>query len=84
MYWVKEAAISIPHIIFGLLLLFAGRKLFWLSVGIIGFLVGMDYATTLVPSGGGWQVVIFPLLLGTLGAIFAIAFEWVTIMLMGF
>ena len=84
MYWVKEAATSIPHIIFGLLLLFAGRKLFWLSVGIIGFLVGIDYATALVPSAGGWQVVILPLLFGTLGAIFAIVSEWVTIMLIGF
>ena len=34
----------ILDMIFGFLLLFAGRSLFWLCVGIIGFLIGVHYA----------------------------------------
>jgi hypothetical protein len=35
-------------VILGLALILAGRKLFWLSVGAIGFLIGVEFATRLI------------------------------------
>lgn len=71
-------------IILGLLLLLTGRKLFWLSVAIFGFLAGVQWAAAM-----GWQVnevtmIFLAILFGILGAALAIPFQWVAILLLGF
>jgi hypothetical protein len=66
---------TMVNLICGLLLVFAGRSLFWLCVGIIGFLLGMQCAPQL-----GWvsgpMAPFAAVGLGCIGAVLAVAFEW--------
>lgn len=62
-------------LIFGFFLIFAGRNIFWLCVGIIGFLVGVQFAASLGYSNE-WEVLFVAFALGFLGALLAISFEW--------
>ncbi len=62
-------------LVFGFLLVFAGRNLFWLCVGIVGFLLGVQCAAALGFSDS--LVAVFAAFaLGTLGALLAVSFEW--------
>ena len=74
----------IAEIILGLLFLCAGRKLFWLSVGIMGFLAGVNYVGVLVPQTDAVNVVLMAVLFGILGAVLATAFQWFVVIVMGF
>jgi ABC-type xylose transport system permease subunit len=47
-------SINIIIIIAGILLLIMGRKLYWLSVGAIGFLLGYYIATRFFSIGESW------------------------------
>ena len=76
-----DAAINIT---LGSLLLFMGRKLFWLSSGILGFLMGVEYAAFLAPETNGLAVVIFAVLFGILGIVLGIGFQWLRVILIGF
>jgi len=65
-------------LICGVLLVFAGRNLFWLCVGISGFLVGGQCAASLGYSNG-WVALLIAVALGCLGALLAISFEWLMV-----
>jgi len=65
----------ILDLVFGFLLVFAGRNFFWLCVGIVGFLTGMQCATALGFSTA-WMELLTAVMLGCLGALLAICFEW--------
>lgn len=62
-------------LIFGFLLLFAGRNFFWLCVGIVGFLIGVQCAASLGFSNEG-MVLLAALVFGIVGAVLAVFFEW--------
>ena len=53
----------------GVLLLLMGRKLFWISVAVLGFLVGMTYAPRLFPNQSQSVILIISLIVGFLGAL---------------
>jgi hypothetical protein len=63
----------------GILLLFFGRKLFWISIGIIGFVVGVHVATLLVPQGDPAMLILSAIIFGVVGAFLAMAFEWLAV-----
>jgi hypothetical protein len=65
----------ILDLIFGILLVCAGRNLFWLCVGIIGFLIGVQCAA-LMGYPNAWMALLVAVALGCLGAVLAVAFEW--------
>jgi Domain of unknown function (DUF4203) len=65
-------------LVFGFLLVFAGRNFFWLCVGTIGFLVGIQCAAAL-DFTDDWMALFIALVLGCLGALLAISFEWFTV-----
>ncbi|EDY18690.1 hypothetical protein CfE428DRAFT_3727 [Chthoniobacter flavus Ellin428] len=67
----------------GLVLLFFGRKLFWLFVGAVGFVVGLEAATVLFPHQPDWAL-IAGLILGLIGAIIAIFVQKMAIGIAGF
>ena len=46
------------HIVAGLILLVFGRELFWVFVAILGFVMGMELATALMPESGQLPVLI--------------------------
>jgi hypothetical protein len=73
----------LPAIVVGVLLLFLGRKLFWLFVGAIGFVVGMEVAAILYPHQPDWALIV-GLILGLIGAVIAIFVQKVAIGIAGF
>ncbi len=74
----------IVSIVAGVLLLIAGRKLFWLFIAITGFFVGMEVARDLFTSQPEWVVWVFAAGAGLIGAVLAILFERIAFALAGF
>lgn len=74
---------SIPQILVGLILLIFGRKLFWLFVAAMGFIVGTEIATTLFEHQPV-LIVISALILGLVGAIVAIFSQKLAVGIGGF
>jgi Domain of unknown function (DUF4203) len=72
------------HIVAGLILLILGRQLFWVFVAVLGFVVGMDLATQLLPGGGHLVVLAVALGAGVLGAVLARSFYSLAMAVAGF
>ncbi len=70
-------------IIFGGALLLAGRKLFWLFVGAIGFAIGIQVATRFF-HGSELTTIVAGLVLGIIFAVLAIFVESIAIAVAGF
>ena len=75
---------SLYYLLAGLLLLVFGRKLFWLFCGLVGFLLGMNFAQHFFPSLSPTSLVLIALAVGALGAVLAVMLQKVAIGLMGF
>jgi hypothetical protein len=75
--------INILYLVLGAILLVAGRKLFWLLVGGIGFVVGATLATRFF-QGNELTVILAGLVLGIIFAVLAIFLESVAIGIAGF
>jgi len=73
----------VAGLVVGLVLLFFGRKLFWLFVGAVGFVVGLEAATVLFPHQADWALIV-GLILGLVGAIIAIFVQKMAIGIAGF
>jgi hypothetical protein len=74
---------SIPEILIGIVLLIFGRKLFWLFVAAMGFIVGTEIAASFFEHQPG-LIIISALILGLIGAILAIVLQKVAIGIGGF
>jgi len=72
------------RILAGIGLLAFGRKLFWLFVGLIGFVSGVHLATRFFPGQPEWMVLAIALMAGVLGALLALFLQWLAIGLAGF
>ena len=72
------------QVVLGLIVLFFGRKLFWLFVGILGFLAGSQLAAIWLAGYPAWAVLATSLLLGLGGALLAVFFERLAFALAGF
>jgi hypothetical protein len=70
-------------IILGLIVLAFGRKIFWLSVAIVGFLVGMELTGMLLVDQPTWVLLVAGLGAGLLGAVLAIFFQRVAFAVAG-
>jgi hypothetical protein len=73
-------SIQVVSIILGLAVLVLGRKLFWLFVGVAGFVFGLNLATELL--GGeqaDWLILAAGLAVGLLGAVVAIVVQRIAI-----
>lgn len=73
----------VPALVVGLVLLFFGRKLFWLFVGAVGFLVGLEAAAVVFPHQPDWAL-IGGLILGIIGAVIALFVQKLAIGIAGF
>lgn len=71
------------NVIFGGALLLAGRKLFWLFVGAIGFAIGVQVALRFF-RGSEWMTILIGLGLGIVFAVLAIFMETLAIGIAGF
>lgn len=67
----------------GILLLFLGRKLFWLFVAVVGFLIGMTFVPELLPNQPDSVILTISLIAGLLGALLAALLQKVAVGLAG-
>src|SRR6185503_1816892 len=75
--------INLINVVLGGALLLAGRKLFWLFVGAVGFVTGLQLATSFWQGPEGLALV-FGLILGVIFALLAIFMQTITIGIAGF
>jgi hypothetical protein len=71
-------------IISGLILLTLGRKLFWLFITLMGFLVGMELAGFILFDQPFWLILLVALGAGLLGAFIAVFAQRIAFALAGF
>ncbi|OGP52978.1 MAG: hypothetical protein A2Y65_05390 [Deltaproteobacteria bacterium RBG_13_52_11] len=71
-------------IVLGLIVLIFGRKIFWLSVAIVGFLVGMEFTGMLLVDQPQWVMLLGGLAAGLIGALLAVFFQRAAFALAGF
>jgi Domain of unknown function (DUF4203) len=78
--------LSIPLIgaFIGAVILFFGRKLFWLCVAALGFAAGMQLAGSVVHEPSALLQLTFAILLGFLGALLALFLQKLAVGLAGF
>ncbi len=83
----KNAKVQIMYVVnsmIGLILLTLGRKLFWLFVGCVGFVFGLQMANQYLGAQPSWIAWVVALLIGLVGALLAIFFQTLAIGLGGF
>jgi len=68
----------------GILLLFLGRKMFWLFVAIVGFIMGMTYAPKLLPTQPQSVILVISLIAGLFGALLVSLLQKFAVALAGF
>jgi hypothetical protein len=83
--WNKELLmIPIVHAIMGFLLLVAGRKLYWLFVGVIGFMLGVYFASSVFTSESEIVWIVIALITGVIGTMLAFFAQRLAIAVAGF
>jgi len=74
----------IPYIVIGTLLLFMGRNLFWLLVGVMGFIIASELSVDLLQGQPAWMQVLIPFVGGLIGVMLAISIQEAAILFSGF
>lgn len=75
---------NILTLIVAAILLFFGRELYWLLVGAVGFLLGMQYGSLWFAGQPEYIILLAAVGIGLLGALLAIALQRVALALAGF
>ena len=75
--------VSTLNMILGAALLVAGRKLFWLFIGIIGFITGFQLASRFI-NGPDWVALLIGVIVGIVFALLAVFIEALAIGIAGF
>src|SRR2546425_11285477 len=68
----------------GAVILFFGRRLFWLCVAAVGFAAGVELAPHLVHEPSTLMALTFALVLGFVGALLALFLQKIAIAVVGF
>jgi hypothetical protein len=71
-------------IILGVVLLALGRRLFWLFVGVVGFVAGLNLASELLVEQPFWVILLVALLAGLIGSLLAVFLQRLMIAVAGF
>ena len=79
-----HSSVTIIGVLIGVVVLFFGRKLFWLCVAAVGFAVGVEIAPLLVNESSSLLALLIALVFGVLGALLALFLQKVAIALLGF
>jgi NAD(P)-dependent dehydrogenase (short-subunit alcohol dehydrogenase family) len=75
---------SLPvNVCVGLLLILAGRRLFWFYVGVIGLLAGLEFAQAFLADSEQWTRLAGSIVFGMLGAALAVLSQWGAVVLVG-
>ncbi|NJD59678.1 MAG: hypothetical protein C3F13_14000 [Anaerolineales bacterium] len=79
-----EIITPILNVVFGIVLLTTGKKLYWLMVGVVGFFFGLALATQYLAFDPPWLIYVVALLAGVVGAVLSIYLQRFAIALVGF
>lgn len=79
-----HSSVTIVGVLIGVVILFFGRKLFWLCVAAVGFAVGVEIAPLLVNEPSSLLALVIALVCGVLGALLALFLQKVAIAVLGF
>jgi hypothetical protein len=79
-----HSTVPIVGALIGVVVLFFGRKLFWLCVAAVGFLAGVELAPHLVHEPSPLLMLAVALVLGLLGALLAFVLQKIAIAVVGF
>jgi hypothetical protein len=71
------------RILMGAVVLVLGRKLYWLFVGAVGFVLGFALATRFLSGGSQWVILAIALAVGLLGALLAVFLQQAAIAVAG-
>ena len=74
---------NIIYLAAGAALLILGRKMFWLFVGVVGFLFGLTIAPQVLPGQSQTVILTVSLVIGFLGALLAVAVQKLAVGLAG-
>ena len=77
-------SIDAARLLLGLLLLLLGRHLFWLFVGVVGFVSGLRLSEHLLPGRADDVVIVFSLVVGLMAAVLAVALRRIALAAAGF
>ena len=77
-------SVAIVGALIGIVILFFGRKLFWLCVAAVGFAAGVEIAPHLVQQPSTLLALTVALILGLLGALLALFLQKIAIAVLGF
>jgi hypothetical protein len=75
---------TILKILIGLVLLLAGRKFFWLFIGVVGFLAGFALATQFLQDWSSEAVLVFAIVCGVIGVAAALFLQRFAVLAAGF
>ncbi|MGC9371666.1 MAG: DUF4203 domain-containing protein, partial [Paracoccaceae bacterium] len=76
--------ITISRLLVGILLLLLGQRLYWLFAGLLGFVVTTDIVAGALQIEPAWVVLVIALVVGLIGAVFAVFLQKVAIGIAGF
>jgi hypothetical protein len=75
---------SAVKVFIGILLLLAGRKIYWLFVALVGFAAGLVLGTQLLSGQPEWVTLFVALICGIIGAVLAKLFQRLVVGIAGF
>jgi hypothetical protein len=79
-----HSSTTIVGLLIGIVILFFGRKLFWLCVAAVGFAVGVEIAPQLVNEPSSLLALLVAVFCGVLGALLALFLQKIAIAVLGF
>ena len=77
-------SVAVVGALIGVVVLFFGRKLFWLCVAAVGFAAGVQIAPHVVHQPSPLTALIIALVLGLIGALLALFLQKIAIAVLGF
>src|SRR5438093_9533694 len=83
---VHSMPFTVPLVgaLIGIVILFFGRKLFWLCVAAVGFVAGVELAPHLVTDPSPFLQLTIAITLGLIGALLALFLQKIAIAIFGF
>ncbi|MGH8048043.1 MAG: DUF4203 domain-containing protein [Chthoniobacterales bacterium] len=83
---MDDTALSLTpaaQIIGGLLILFLGRRLFWVFVGIVGFFCGLQFGFQIFKGIADWLMLLLAILVGAISAGLAVVLQRIAVAIAG-
>ena len=79
-----HSSVTIVGVLIGIVILFFGRKLFWLCVAAVGFAAGVQIAPLLVNEASSLLALVIALAFGVIGVLLALFIQKIAIAVLGF